>query len=316
MDYRRLGKTGLKVSPLCLGTVNFSQRTPDDESVKIINRALDEGINFIDTANIYGGGRSEEVVGMAIKSRRYEVVLATKVRGRVGEGPNEGGLSRSHIFAAVEDSLRRLQTDHIDLYQLHQPDADTPIEETLSALTDLVRAGKVRYIGTSNYPAWQIAHAHGLSALNGWERFVSEQPQYSLLDRHVESELVPFAEAHEVAILPWSPLAGGLLSGRYRIDDPKPAGSRRDADYWMPGPDKVVARLPLVERLAGLAADAGVPLPQFALAWLSRRPGVTAPIIGPRTLAHLEDNLAALAVDLPNEALQTIDASIPSGAIA
>lgn len=316
MDYRRLGQTGLKVSPLCLGTVNFSERTPYEEAARIIHRALDEGINFIDTANVYGQGRSEEVVGQAIKDRRNEVVLATKVRGRMGDGPNDAGLSRRQILVAVEASLRRLQTDYIDLYQLHQPDPDTPIEETLSALSDLVRAGKVRYLGTSNYAAWQLADARGLSVLNGWERFVSEQPQYSLLDRHIERELVPFAAASGLAIIPWSPLAGGLLSGRYRTDNPTPAGSRRDADFWMPSPDQIDARLEVVERLAGLAAEMDVPLSQFALAWVAGRPGVTCPIVGPRTMAHLEDNLAALTIDVPAAALQTIDAWIPANGIA
>ena len=316
MEYRRLGQTGLKVSALCLGTVNFSERTPAEEVARIIHRALDEGINFIDTANVYSQGRSEEAVGKALKGRRHEVVLATKVCGRMGEGANDAGLSRRQILTAVEGSLRRLQTDHIDLYQLHMPDPDTPMEETLSALTDLVRAGKVGYLGTSNYAAWQIAHAHGVSALHGWERFVSEQPQYSLLDRHIEGELVPFAEADGVAILPWSPLAGGLLSGRYRTDDPTPAGSRRDADFWMPSPDQVDARLKLVEQLAGLAAEIDAPLSQFALAWVVGRPGVTCPIVGPRTMAHLEDNLAALTLDLPETALKTIDAWLPPGGIA
>ena len=316
MDYRPLGQTGLKVSPICLGTVNFSKRTTEEDSLKIIHRALDEGINFVDTANIYGGGRAEEVVGKALKGRRDAVVLATKVCGRAGDGPNDSGLSRRHILAAVEDSLRRLQIDHIDLYQLHSPDPDTPMEETLSALTHLVRSGKVRYIGTSNHAAWQIACSHGLSALNGWERFVSEQPQYSLLDRQIETELVPFAQAHRMAILPWSPLAGGLLSGRYRTDDAKPIGSRRDADYWMPSPDQIDARLGLVEQLARLAADAGTSLSQLALAWVCGRPGVTSPIIGPRTMAHLEDNLAALSVDIPDDALSRIDELIPPGSVA
>lgn len=316
MEYRQLGQTGLKVSRLCLGTVNFPERTAEDEAVAIIHRALDEGINFIDTANVYSQGRSEETVGKGLKGRRHEVVLATKVRGRMGDGPNDVGLSRRQILAAVEQSLRRLQTDYIDLYQLHQPDADTPIEETLSALTDVVRAGKVRYIGTSNFAAWQIAQAHGLSALNGWERFVCEQPQYNLFDRHIERELVPFAEANGVGILPWSPLAGGLLSGRYRSDNPTPAGSRRDAEFWMPSPGHIDARLELVERLAGLAAESDVPLSQFALAWVMAQPGVTCPIVGPRTMAHLEDNLAALSIDVPEEALRTIDGWTPSGGVA
>ena len=317
MQYRPLGRTGLKVSPLCLGTVNFSQRTTEEDSFKIIHRALDEGINFVDTANIYGkGGRAETVVGKALKGRRDGVVLATKVRGQIGDGPNDSGLSRRHILSAVEDSLHRLQTDHIDLYQLHSPDPDTPMEETLSALTDLVRSGKVRYIGTSNYAAWQIAHAHGLSALNGWERFVSEQPEYRLIESQIDTELLPFAQNHGVSIQPYSPMAGGLLSGRYRTDDPKPAGSRRDVEYWMPSPDRIDARLGLVEKLTGLAADAGTSLSQLARAGVCGRPGVTSPIVGPRTMEHLEDNLAALSVEIPEDVLRTIDEWIPSGSLA
>jgi len=317
MEYRQLGRTGMKVSPLCLGTVNFSERTTEEDSFKIIHRALDEGINFVDTANIDGkGGRAETVVGKALKGRRDGVVLATKVRGKMGDGPNDSGLSRRHILAAVEGSLSRLQTDHIDLYQLHSPDADAPMEETLSALTDLVRAGKVRYIGTSNYAAWQIAHAHGLSALNGWERFVSEQPEYSLLERRIETELVPFAQHHGVSIQPYSPMAGGLLSGRYTTEDPKPAGSRRDVSYWMPSPDQIDARLSLVERLAELAATAGTTLSRLAVAWACNQPGVTAPIVGPRTMAHLEDNLAALDVEIPAEVSSKVDELIPPGSIA
>ena len=316
MDYRRLGRTGLKVSPLCLGTVNFSERTPLVESLSIIHRALDEGINFVDTANVYGGGRAEEVVGQALAGRRDDVVLATKVWGKAGDGPNDRGLTRRHILAAIEDSLRRLQTDHVDLYQLHSPDPDTPMEETLSALTDLVRSGKVRYIGTSNHAAWQIAHAHGLSALKSWEYFVSEQPEYSLMDRHIEAELVPFAQTKDLAILPWSPLAGGLLSGRYSRDDAVPADSRRDVSYWMPAPQKIDARLGLVEQLGQLAADAGTTLPQLALAWVCRQPGVTSPIIGPRTMTHLEDNLTALAVEIPDDLSDRVDELIPPGAVA
>ena len=317
MEYRQLGRTGMKVSPLCLGTVNFSERTTEEDSFKIIHRALDEGINFVDTANIDGkGGRAETVVGKALKGRRDGVVLATKVRGKMGDGPNDSGLSRRHILAAVAGSLSRLQPDHIDLYQLHSPAAAAPMEETLSALTDLVRSGKVRYIGTSNYAAWQIAHAHGLSALNGWERFVSEQPEYSLLERRIETELVPFAQHHGVSIQPYSPMAGGLLSGRYTTEDPKPAGSRRDVSYWMPSPDQIDARLSLVERLAELAATAGTTLSRLAVAWACNQPGVTAPIVGPRTMAHLEDNLAALDVEIPAEVSSKVDELIPPGSIA
>ena len=225
MDYRLLGRAGVKVSPLCLGSMNFGAAADEAQSTRVIHAALDAGINFIDTADIYSKGRSEEVIGKALAGKRDGVVLATKVWGRMGTGPNDAGTSRLHIMQAVEASLKRLQTDHIDLYQLHRPDTETPMDEKLSALTDLVRQGKVRYIGTSNYPAWQLCESLWVSDVNRFERFVSEQPQYSILSRAVENEVLDFCRQHGFAVIPWSPLAGGRLTGKYRKDRPAPADS-------------------------------------------------------------------------------------------
>ncbi len=229
MDYRLLGRTGVRVSPLCLGTMNFGGPTGKEESIAILNRALEADINFVDTANAYNAGESERIVGEALKQngKREHIVLATKVHSKVGPGPNERGTSRYHIVKACEDSLRRLQTDHIDLYQLHRPSLDIPQDETLRALDDLVRAGKVIYIGCSNHPAWLIMEALAISDRHDLGRFVSAQPPYNLLDRRSENELVPFCQKHGLAIIPWSPLAGGILTGRY-AQKTVPSGSRAD----------------------------------------------------------------------------------------
>ncbi|HZG65536.1 MAG TPA: aldo/keto reductase, partial [Herpetosiphonaceae bacterium] len=215
--YRSLGRTGVQVSPLCLGAMNFGDPTPEDESLRIIDTALERGINFIDTANVYNQGESERIVGRALQrnGRREDVVLATKVHGTMGPGPNDQGNSRYHIIRACEDSLRRLQTDHIDLYQMHRPSLDIPQDETLRALDDLVRSGKVRYVGCSTHPAWMVMEAIATSERLGITRYISEQPPYNLLDRRIENELVPLAQRHGLALLPWSPLAGGILAGRY-----------------------------------------------------------------------------------------------------
>jgi len=228
VDYRLLGRSGIRVSPLCLGTMNFGGPTPEDEAIRIIHAALDRGINFMDTANMYNDGESERVVGKALKqgNRRDQVILATKCFWPVGDGPNDRGLSRYHILRACEDSLRRLQTDHIDLYQMHRPDFDVPIDETLSALTDLVRQGKVCYIGCSTYPAWKVMEALMVSERKGYARYTTEQPPYNLLDRRIENELVPLALEYNLGLLPWSPLAMGILAGRYPLDGSLPEGSR------------------------------------------------------------------------------------------
>jgi aryl-alcohol dehydrogenase-like predicted oxidoreductase len=297
--YRSLGRTGVQVSPLCLGAMNFGGPTPESESIQIINAALGGGINFIDTANVYNGGESERIVGKALRqnSRRDEVVLATKVHGDVGPGPNDRGNSRYHVMKACEDSLQRLQTDHIDLYQLHRPALDIPQDETLRALDDLVTQGKIRYIGSSTFPAWMIMEALAISERSGFVRFVSEQPPYNLLDRRIENELVPLTQRYDLALLPWSPLAGGILAGRYNtIDQGAPAGSRLDRSgresFFG---ERVTRRAVQIAREVGtLAQERSLTSSQLALLWCKDQPGITAPIIGPRTMEQLTDALGVL----------------------
>ncbi|MDB5058798.1 MAG: putative oxidoreductase, partial [Chloroflexi bacterium] len=295
MPYRSLGRTGVQVSPLCLGAMNFGGPTPEDESHRIIDAALDGGINFIDTADVYNAGESERIVGRALQrnGRRDQVVLATKVNGEMGPGPNDRGISRYHIMKACEDSLRRLQTDHIDLYQLHRPSLEIPQDETLRALDDLVHAGKVRYIGCSTFPAWMVMEALSTSERYSLVRFVSEQPPYNLLDRRIENELVPLAQRYGLALLPWSPLAGGILAGRYAETGAVPAGSRLERNgKESPFGDRITLRAVSVAReVAAIARERGLTSSQLALLWCKDQPGITSPIIGPRTMEQLQDAL-------------------------
>jgi aryl-alcohol dehydrogenase-like predicted oxidoreductase len=318
MNYVPFGRTGVKVSPLTLGCMMFGGKTPPDESARIIDRALDAGINILDTANVYNAGRSEEVTGAALKAngRRARVLLATKVhRPMDPTDPNAAGLSRRHIIAECEASLRRLQTDYIDLYQLHRQQTDTAIDETLRALDDLVRAGKVRYLGTSTWAAWQIAEALWCADRHHLNRFVGEQPPYNLLDRRIERELLPMCRTYGIATIPWSPIAGGLLSGKYRAGEAAAAGTRYAdkeknpllANRWTD------ASLAAVEKLLPLAEARHVPLSQLALAWVVQQPGVTSPIVGPRTMEQLEDNLKALELKLSEGELKRIDEIVPPG---
>jgi aryl-alcohol dehydrogenase-like predicted oxidoreductase len=317
LEYRPLGRTGVLVSNLCLGCMMFGGRTTPEESARIIDRALDAGINFLDTANVYSRGRSEEAVGEALKrnGKRSRVVLATKVHGRMADDDiNAAGLSRRHIIESCEASLRRLQTDYIDLYQLHRPRSDTAIDETLRALDDLIRAGKVRYIGTSTFAAWQLVESLWVSKELGLNRFVCEQPPYNLLDRRIERELLPMAHTYGFGIIPWSPLGGGLLTGKYRRGEPLPEGSRFAGRLTPQQERRFTDRIyDVTEGLEPIAADKGVPLSQLALAWCIDQPGVTSPIIGPRTFEQLEDNLAALDVPVTDEDRARIDAVIPPG---
>jgi aryl-alcohol dehydrogenase-like predicted oxidoreductase len=315
MDYRLLGRTGMRVAPLALGTFNFPDPTPENEAIQIIERALDAGLNLIDTADSYNGGASERVVGRALAAsgRRDQVVLATKVYFPTGAGPNDRGGSRRHIIRACDDSLRRLATDHIDLYQIHRPDTDTPAEETLAALTDLVHAGKVRYIGCSTHPAWQIMEALMVSELRGYARYISEQPPYNLLDRRIENELVPLCQAHGLAIIPWAPLAQGVLAGRYADAARLPVDSRavlRGGVYA----GRVNARgVAIGARFADLAHQAGLTSAQLALLWVKEQPGITAPIVGPRTLSQLEQALPVLELRLDESLRAACDALVPPG---
>jgi aryl-alcohol dehydrogenase-like predicted oxidoreductase len=317
MEMRNLGRTGVKVSPLCLGAMNFGGPTPEDESIQILNRALEGGINFIDTANVYNMGESEKIVGRALQSngKRDHVVLATKVHGVMGEGPNEQGNSRYHIIKACEDSLRRLQTDRIDLYQLHRPVIDLPQDETLRAMDDLVRQGKVVYIGCSTFPAWKVMEGLATSQSHNLVRFVSEQPPYNLLDRRIENELVPLALQYNLALLPWSPLAGGILAGRY--DEGIPEGSRGARSGAM-FRDRISQRGVEVARAVGQMAKAkGLTTAQLALLWCMVQPGVTAPIIGPRTMEHIESFLPVMDQALTAEELAQFDELVhPGNAVA
>jgi len=317
MEYRSLGRTGVKVTPLCLGCMMFGGKTGEDESMEIIDKAIDRGINFLDTANVYSRGRSEEVTGKALKrnGKRSRIVLATKVHGRMDDDdPNMQGNQRRHIIEQCEASLRRLQTDWIDLYQIHRPSSEVPIDETLRALDDLIRAGKVRYIGTSTYAAWQVVESLWVSKELHLNRFISEQPPYHLLDRRIERELVPVAQAYGLALLPWSPLAGGFLTGKYRRGEPRVLGSRfADSNEWT---DRHFTEraFDVREAVEALAVEKGCTISQFALAWVTQQPGITSPIIGPRTMEQLEDNLGALEVQITAEDRSRIDAVAPPGA--
>ncbi|MFY9616229.1 MAG: aldo/keto reductase [Candidatus Dormiibacterota bacterium] len=317
--YRRLGGTGVKVSPLCLGTMMFGAwgNKDHDDSIAIIHRALDAGINFVDTADVYSSGESEEIVGKALKGRRDTVVLASKVHGRMGDDINQRGNSRRWIMQEVDNSLRRLDTDWIDLYQLHRPDHKTDIEETLGALTDLVHAGKIRYFGCSTYPAEAIVEAHWASATNNLGRFVTEQPPYSIFARGVETAVLPSAQRYNMGVLAWSPLNGGWLTGKYRKDQDTPKDSRMTIrriperfDVSLPGNAR---KLDLVEDLDQLAQEAGVTMTQLALAWVLEHPAVTAAIIGPRTMEQLEGNLGADDIRLDKAVLDRIDELVTPG---
>lgn len=309
MQHRLLGRTGVRVSPLGLGALNFGGPTPDDEAIRIVHAALDAGVNFVDTSNNYHEGRSETVVGRAIAGRRDRVILATKVHGRVGEGPNDEGNSRLHILKACDDSLRRLQTDYIDLYQIHRPSPEIPIDETLGALTDLVRAGKVRCIGCSTHPAWMVMEALGVSERRGFARYVSEQPPYNLLDRRIENELVPLAERYGLAILPWAPLAQGVLAGRYRDLASLPDDSRAARQPGSIYAERVTARgIAAGARFAELARASGRTPAQLALLWCKDQPCVTSPIFGPRTIGQLQELLPVLDMRLGDEERAACDA--------
>lgn len=315
MEYRLLGRTGVKVAPLCLGTANFADPTPQAEATRMIDRALDAGINLIDTSNSYANGESERIIGQALadNGRRHQLILATKVHYPTGPGPNDRGNSRIHIMKACEDSLRRLQVDHIDLYQLHRPSPTIPIEETLSALTDLVQQGKVRYIGCSTFPAWQIMEAIMTSRLKGYVRFVSEQPPYNLLDRRIENELLPLCQRYGLAVLPWSPLAMGVLAGRYANAEAYPAGSRAARRGGIYAERVTAAGIEVGKRFVKLAQEVGISPAQLAILWNKEQPGITAPIIGPRNMAQLEHLLPVMEMQLEEEVREACDRLVAPG---
>jgi aryl-alcohol dehydrogenase-like predicted oxidoreductase len=314
MEYRTLGRHGVKVSRLCLGTMMFGGPTSEEESIRIIHRALDLGINFIDTADMYTGGASERITGKAIRDRRDQVVLATKVRYPVGDGPNDSGLSRYHIFNAVEASLRRLGTDHIDLYYLHLPDYETPLEESLSAMDDLVRQGKVRYIGCSNFYAWQICKGLWISDRRGWAPFACVQPLYNIVNRDAEVEVLPLCAEEGLGVVTYSPLARGVLSGKYLPGGDLPSDSRAArGDKRLRETELRQESFEVAARLKELASAKGCTLTQLALAWVMGNPIVTCPILGPRTMEQFEDNIGCLSVTITPEDEATIDALVPRG---
>ncbi|GAA5190892.1 aldo/keto reductase [Rugosimonospora acidiphila] len=318
MQLRTLGATGIKVSPYCLGAMMFGAwgNQDHDDSIKIIHAALDAGINFVDTADVYSRGESEEIVGKALRGRRDDVVLATKVHSAMGDDPNLRGNSRRWIIREVENSLRRLGTDHIDLYQIHRPDPDTDIEETLSALTDLVRSGKVRAIGSSTFPAEQIVEAQWAAERRGYERFRSEQPPYSILTRGIETGVLPTTAKYGMGVIAWSPLSGGWLTGKYRkgqeidMTSGRPARIPARFDPSLPGNAR---KLDLVEQLIELAGESGISLTHLAVAFVVAHPAVTSAIIGPRTMEQLTDLLDGAQVSLSDDVLDRIDQIVAPG---
>ncbi len=327
MEYRTLGSTGVRVSTHCLGAMMFGEwgNTDVDECVRIVHAALDGGVNFVDTADMYSAGQSEEIVGRALKGRRDDVVLATKVFAEMGPGQNQRGNSRVWIMREVEDSLRRLGTDHIDLYQIHRPEAETDVEETLGALTDLQRQGKIRYFGSSTFPGWQMVEAQWTAERRGLSRFRTEQPPYSIFVRHVEQDVLPVAERYGMGVLVWSPLCRGWLTGRYRresFDESPQARAARGAERGGPtaaqfdrSRAEIQRKLDLVEELAKLAADAGVSMTHMAIAFTLAHPAVTSAIVGPRTMEQMQDMLAGADVRLDDAALDVIDELVTPGTV-
>jgi aryl-alcohol dehydrogenase-like predicted oxidoreductase len=315
-ELRNLGRSGLRVSPLCLGAMNFGNEQfgcDEKASIAIIHAYLNAGHNFIDTANVYAGTKSETIVGKAVKNRRDSVVIATKAASPLGPGPFDSGSSRKHVMKACEDSLRRLDTDYIDLYQMHRYDETTPLEETLSTLNDLVHQGKVRYIGVSNWTASQIVEACSIIAAKGWEPLVSLQPQYSILTRDIEVEILPACRKFGLGVIPWSPLAGGMLTGKYKAGEEP----QKDTRFAAPGPFQRIWRTralnernhAIVSVVLEEAGKLNVSPIALALAWNLARPGIVAPIIGPKSEQQLKENLAALDVVLPNDTVERIDAA-------
>ncbi len=307
MEFRSLGRSGLKVSRLCIGTMTFGNQVDEQESIRMVNRALEEGINFFDTANVYNKGVSEEILGKALQGKRDDVVVATKVFNMMGPGPNDRGLSRKHIIKAVEESLRRLKMDYVDLYQLHGPDYATPLEETLATMDQLVHDGKTRYVGLSNYAAWQICHAFWICDRRNLAPIVSVQPMYNLLARGMEQELVPFCREFGLGTMVYNPLAGGLLTGKHKKGRPPAKNTRFDIiptyqdRYWH---DRM---FDATEQLRCAAEKAGLSLIELSLRWLLAQPGVKSMILGASSMAQLEENLAASKGELPPDVCDACD---------
>ena len=314
MEYRQLGRAGIKVSPLVLGTANFADPTPEDEAHRIVDRAVEAGINLIDSGNVYAAGESERFIGRALKAsgNRDKVLLATKAYYPTGPGPNDQGNSRHQLIQACQDSLKRLQTDRIDLFQLHRDDPEIPVEETLAALTDLIRWGMVRYIGCSTHPAWRVQEAIMVSELRGYARFVSEQPPYNLLDRRIENELVPMCRANGLGIITWSPMAMGILAKRYlSMDFPEDSRAALRGGIYA---DRVTPQgIEVGRRFVALARERDISPARLAILWVKDQPGITAPIIGPRTADQLDELLPVLEMSLDDEVRAACDELVPPG---
>ena len=308
MEYKNLGKSGLKVSRIGLGTNNFGGQVSEEDSIKIVRKTIDLGINLIDTADMYTKGRSEEVIGKAVQGYRDDVIIATKVGMNVGEGPNQSGLSRKHILWQLKHSLESLQTDYIDVYYLHRFDPETPLEETLRTLNDLVREGSVRYIACSNFAAWQIAKAHEICEDFGLEKFVAMQPPYNLLQREIETELLPYCQHEGLGVLTYTPLMGGLLSGKYAKDTPPPTGSRAEYNqaYW----ERInkERNFTILQQIESIAGDAGISLRQLAIAWILKNPVITAPVLGASKPEQVEENCGIVEINISDEVYKRLNA--------
>lgn len=307
MNYRNLGRSGLKVSQICLGTNNFGGQISEETSIKIVNKALDCGINVIDTADVYTGGKSEEVVGKAVKGRRDEVVIATKVGfGRL-EGPNRSGLSRKHVLSQIEHSLKSLQTEFIDIYYMHRFDPETPLEETLRTFNYLIGLGKVRYIGCSNFTAWQIAKAQEMCETHDLEKLVAVQPPYNLLQREIEEDIIPYCQQEHLGILTYTPLMGGFLTGKYSKNTPPPEGSRfkYNSRLWERASNE--SNFSILEQIEKVANDVGIPISKLAISWILKNPAIITPIVGASTVEQVEENCQIVETSLPDETYQTLN---------
>lgn len=314
MNYRTLGRSGVKVSPVCLGTMMFGGPCNDNESIQIIHKAIDLGVNFIDTADMYVNGHSEEVVGQAIADRRDRVVLATKGRQKMGDGPNDVGASRIHMMKAVNDSLKRLKTDYIDIYYTHTPDYETPIEETLRALDDMVRSGKVHYIACSNFRTWRMMEALWTSDKLGLEKFACIQPLYNIVNRDIEVELLPACKEYGIGVVSYSGLARGILTGKYKPGQPFPEGSRASrGDKRMKEAELREDSFEVAQKITGYCEKKGVSASHFALAWILANPIMTSVIIGPKSMAQFDDNMGCLNVTVTKEDEAFINELVPPG---
>jgi aryl-alcohol dehydrogenase-like predicted oxidoreductase len=307
MDYRNLGKSGLKVSRICLGTNNFGGQISEEASIKIVNSALDCGINVVDTANVYTGGKSEEIIGNAVKGRRDEVIIATKVGFGTGEVPNQAGLSRKHILSQVEHSLNRLQTDFIDIYYLHRFDPETPLEETLRTFDGLVRSGKVRYVACSNFSAWQIAQAHEICEMHDLEKLIAVEPPYNLLQRDIEKDIIPYCQQEGLGILTYTPLMGGFLTGKYSKGAHPPAGSRFEHNPRLWERASKESNFAVLEQIESVANDVGIPISKLAISWILKNPAITAPIVGASNAEQVEENCNIAEINLNDETYQKLN---------